>query len=1199
MGDQGEPGLRRELAALLEAEVEWIRDRWLAEVMALPGWAARRDAVPPERHAADLARFLPLLLEHIREPTRWAHHTLLDETTNRLLSAGFSVADVIRGQVVLKKLGVQLLEERGRLSALGDLLEEVIDENRLRMASPFGQGPARRGADGVDAARQLAALGEITAAINSSLDINEVLKTIAEGAARLARFDELSVALLEDDEEHAQLFVLASPERDPGERRVRIRCREHPLGLVMANREPVIARDLPEDERLQAYRPGLGDWIRSFLCIPMVSKDHLVGSLNLAGRRAGEYTQSDCNLLQHVAGQIAIAIENAHLFDSERRRARHMAMLCETGRRLIAPLDRSQLLRQAAEGIQRNFEYYDVSIFLVDHEQQEMQLAAQAGEYSDVPALGYTQKIGVGLVGACAEAGQTIVVNDVRDDPRYVMAFPGEADSMSEMTIPVKADGRTVGVINVECQHLEAFDEMDRIAMEALADQLGRALERVDLFGEVQRLKNFSESIVTDVPCSLVVLDSEQRILSVNNACSVDRGVAREELVGRRLSDAFPVELLDELDIPDVLDRVITTGEPEFSPDVEERTPSGERKVFNVRIARVGGDHERRVLMVMDDITEERQAEHELKREAQKLERVVHALNAGLALLDPDLRIVWANRTLKDWFGIDEQALGQPCHRYYRASEAPCDVCPARQALESGRDEGAVQFHFMPDGQRQHFQHLVVPIKDAKGKTLQLLKLTQDVTAPVKKAEQLEVLRRLSDLMQGTLDLDPLLHSILTFVTAGHALGFNRALLLMVNRQTNTLEGKIWVGPADQEDAHRIWGELSEQDTTLEELLELHRSATTRPASPLDQRAQQLKIPLSPEGGIPALCILEEQPLLVGDARADARVAAPFREFLGANQFVAVPLVARGKVIGAIIADNLYSGTPIAPEDVSMLSLFAGQAALAIVNAEAFERLEHRMQLLTDAYGKLEDAGERVVRSERLATIGRMAAHVAHEIRNPLATIGGFARSIANPKLDETRRQRNAGIIVEEVERLEEILSNVMDFTKPAQPILEERNLNDVVHNTCQFFEQQLAKAGVTLDLELADELPDLWIDPSHIRQVLLNLMQNAVSAMPEGGRLDLRTRTRDTVVELEVTDSGVGIPAEHLPDIFDPFFTTKEQGTGLGLATSQKIIMEHGGTIEVSSEEQAGTRFVIALPIDRHDHHVLDSIFGGGRPEG
>jgi len=224
-----------------------------------------------------------------------------------------------------------------------------------------------------------------------------------------------------------------------------------------------------------------------------------------------------------------------------------------------------------------------------------------------------------------------------------------------------------------------------------------------------------------------------------------------------------------------------------------------------------------------------------------------------------------------------------------------------------------------------------------------------------------------------------------------------------------------------------------------------------------------------------------------------------------------------------------------------------------------------------------------LLRAERLAAVGRISAQITHEIRNPLNAIGLNAELLAEelagaPGVPDEHRQLVAAI-GREVDRLHAVTEEYLRFARLPQPALGREDLNELLAVLADFLRPELAAARVEVRLELADGLPAVRADEGQLRAVFLNLLRNSREAMPGGGTVWLRTRAVPEGVEAEVADTGSGISAEALPRIFDPFFSTKERGTGLGLAYTQQVIQEHGGTIRCDSQPGRGTRFTVRLP--------------------
>jgi two-component system, NtrC family, sensor kinase len=226
---------------------------------------------------------------------------------------------------------------------------------------------------------------------------------------------------------------------------------------------------------------------------------------------------------------------------------------------------------------------------------------------------------------------------------------------------------------------------------------------------------------------------------------------------------------------------------------------------------------------------------------------------------------------------------------------------------------------------------------------------------------------------------------------------------------------------------------------------------------------------------------------------------------------------------------------------------------------------------------ELRAQGEALLRSERLAAIGRIAAQITHEIRNPLSSISLNAEELGE-RAPQARELCEA--IVREVDRLTAITEDYLRFARLPKPQLQRADLNETVRDLVDFVRPELDANGVEVALSLSPSLPRVPADVAQVRQLLLNLLRNAREAMPSGGSLRVTTRPGRGAVEIEVRDTGPGIPADRLARIFDPFFTTKERGTGLGLAMAQEIAQEHGGQLLCDSAPGRGTSFTLRLPV-------------------
>lgn len=249
--------------------------------------------------------------------------------------------------------------------------------------------------------------------------------------------------------------------------------------------------------------------------------------------------------------------------------------------------------------------------------------------------------------------------------------------------------------------------------------------------------------------------------------------------------------------------------------------------------------------------------------------------------------------------------------------------------------------------------------------------------------------------------------------------------------------------------------------------------------------------------------------------------------------------------------------------------------------ARLYEEAVERNQELAEINARLQSAQAQLIQSEKLAAVGQLTAGIVHDVKNPLAVIKGLAEEAAeDPDLDDYTIEA-LKTIRESATRANTIVTDLLKFARQSTPVIHRRDIRETLQSVFRLTEYLLRKGHVTLHAELPDEMVMVTYDAQQIEQVLINLMTNAIQAMPDGGDLFVRLEPGEEHVKITVRDEGTGIPQEYLGKIFDPFFTTKAEGegTGLGLSVSYGIVSQHGGHIEVESEVDEGTEFTVLLP--------------------
>ncbi len=577
------------------------------------------------------------------------------------------------------------------------------------------------------------------------------------------------------------------------------------------------------------------------------------------------------------------------------------------------------------------------------------------------------------------------------------------------------------------------------------------------------------------------------------------------------------------------------------------------------------------------------------------------------------------------------------------------------------------------------------PIKAANGEVIGISGISRDISERkriekelINKNHELSRLFFISSTMRGTLELDKLLRMVLTAVTMGDGLGFNRSILFLVDEDKNILKGAMGVGPASYEEAFQVWDRLSLEKKTLPDVFQEIETGLLRKDSLFDRLSLGIEMPLSEET-ILTKTVKEKRPFNIQDVKNEPFSDVVLIQQLCTRAYAVVPLISRDKVIGVLWVDNYYNRKPIIDEDMRFLTSFSNHVATAVESARLFEQvalaeqeLENIFESISDMVyfiskdyvlksinkavskrlgkpteeiigkkcyevfhgmngpraecphhktaetGKafveevedphlggtfifssspifdttgefigtvnvvsditeLKNLRERLIMSERMAALGEVAAKVAHEIRNPLVSLGGFAKRLEK-KLDGNLKEY-ADIIAKEVERLEGILNEILSFVKETRVVKEIVNSSRLIEEIISLIKSDLEERDIVLVREVC-EPTEMYIDPNRMKEALLNILKNAIQAVGSNGTIFIKMYVKDNAAVVEIKDTGAGIAEEDLPFIFDPFFTTKKTGTGLGLTITHGIIEEHKGSIEVESKPGAGSTFRVFIPL-------------------
>ena len=435
--------------------------------------------------------------------------------------------------------------------------------------------------------------------------------------------------------------------------------------------------------------------------------------------------------------------------------------------------------------------------------------------------------------------------------------------------------------------------------------------------------------------------------------------------------------------------------------------------------------------------------------------------------------------------------------------------------------------------------------------------------------QELTIVGKISREILGSPSIDEIVYIVLTGVTSGYGLGYNRALILLISPMGNELQGVFGIG-ATVEEVNKVWSEAPEKFRRLEDYF-VAADISSSLESAFNKLVQKIRVPLDDKQSVLVRVIEERRSFNIRSTTGLSGGDAHLVELIKTPAFAAVPIWTRDLVVGVLVVDNCFNMKPIHDSDLVLLQTIANQCGLALDGARMINEL-------SSAMNKLESTTLKLIEAERLAAIGEIAAGVAHDIRNPLTAIGGFTRRLAK-RLPPDDPARNYTLIVEkEVARLEKLACDVLELATKKQIDLKEVNLLDLVRLWCDTNEMTLMSRKIQLAI---DQTPlVVFADQVLIGQAVTNILQNAADAIAAGGRISVRGYRDGEKGVLEISDNGGGMSEETLGHVFEPFFTTKTGGTGLGLALAWKAVRAHEGVIEVDSVEKRGTTMRIVVPV-------------------
>jgi len=860
--------------------------------------------------------------------------------------------------------------------------------------------------------------------------------------------------------------------------------------------------------------------------------------------------------------------ESARLSQAERKRATQLAVVNQVSQQVVSILDLDQLLTEMVIAIQQSFDYYHVGLFLLDKASGELEMRAIAGGFADRVAPDQRLALGEGMVGWTAKTGRSLLANDVSQEPRYIPVIQKEPLTQAELCVPFKLAGQVIGVLDIQGTQLNAFDEMDLMAMETLTDQLAAAIENARLYEKVtkrmvetsllqkvsntlmrtlnleQLLENILEVLQRSFGyshCAVLLPDEETGELGIKAACGYlqEMGEGPGIKIGQEGITAWVAANKVPLNLPDVTqdDRHVkglegTRSEMAVPMLVRERLV-GVLDVQSTKVNAFGEDDLRTLSSVAAQAAiaiESARFFQEARRRSREQAILFQASAAVLSTLH----------------------VGEVLYEVAKQMTLAIDATSARvcQWDEAERTVTVIAEYIAPHAsQKEQVSDLGTVYSVQDPKTFQVLRNRQPLTVSLADLEISEAVR-----------------------THLEEFGGNTALYLPL-----AVRGRV-IGYVE------VW-ESRRRRHFIQQEINLCQAIGNQAAIAIEN-ARLFAAGESSRQKMEAVVQKMTDGLLIIDARCDIILA---------NQRAAELLEAAGDMVG----QNLLAVSPYL--SLNALVIEALDRSPRITRGEIGIEETHRYDLGVTIALFIQD-GEQVLwyvllhDITHLKELDRMksdfVSNVSHDLRTPLANIKLYA-ALAQKGHPE-KRSHYLATIEDETERLEALIEDILDLSRLERGAvklqMEPLPLAEIVQQVISAHLATAQAKGVELTWQMSDDLPALYADRSRVLLMLNNLLGNALQYTPRGGSVWVGAQAGEwrgrPALHISVCDTGIGIPADEQERIFERFYRGRHIpagtiGTGLGLAIVKESMALHGGEVRVDSAVGQGSTFTLCFPLE------------------
>ncbi|MDH3891278.1 MAG: GAF domain-containing protein [candidate division Zixibacteria bacterium] len=491
----------------------------------------------------------------------------------------------------------------------------------------------------------------------------------------------------------------------------------------------------------------------------------------------------------------------------------------------------------------------------------------------------------------------------------------------------------------------------------------------------------------------------------------------------------------------------------------------------------------------------------------------------------------------------------------------PCSNCKGRHMLLDisclyvGSDDGSFAICFLHDLQRRHH------ISDDERFLRQELQILSDVAAALSSS---------SELVQ-------LLKVILTGATASQGLGFNRAFLFMHQEDTNELVGQMAVGPLSAEEAGSIWRNLDAMRLSLEELLDNKQHQPDELSDGITQLITDFRVSLDEESMISRVCRQGEWLNLTESDDLDA-VTMALAERLGTNKLALVPMVSKGHLLGLLAADNQITGHPISDEAVHLLQVLANQAAVAMERARLYEAQRERRCELERINTLLAESQSQIIKFEKMSVIGELTSAIAHELRNPLTVVGGFANLMLKAELPEENREY-LSIIAAEIKRAESVLHQVLDFSQASKGDNQPIDFSQLVQRSMELLKGRLSARELPMYLSLAGTPLRVFGNYDQLSHAVYQFLKFVAEDLVQLGDAEVRTESKDDLAVMLVKIRCPEDQRDKVRKSLQQIFTQNRTSQRLTILVAGETVRYHGGNLGIACGADIPPSLYIELP--------------------